>query len=562
VLLIFQAALALAAADLEAMLAAELDRATQALATRPERPHYTAVAVTDQHEWNIAARSGTIAQSDEADSRYLDVDLRVGTPERDSTHELRGFSALEGDSRDRLALPIGDAAEAEYAIRRAVNTEIDRRYREGAERIVMVRANNAVKVEEEDPSPDFEPRTQVVARQSPAPLTVDVAGWERVLTETSKQLQSDPVLHDSVIRLQAIHEVKTFVDTEGTRLVHGRNGLRVSLQVQTTADDGDEVSVFESLDAHTPEKLPNAQTLATWARDAATRLTALRTAPRATPYSGPVLLAGRASAVLFHEVFGHRVEGHRQKRESEGKTFADYVNKPILPAFLHVSDDPTVAAMAGNDLNGFYAFDDEGVPAQRATLVKGGVFQGFLMSRSPITGFPHSNGHGRRRAGSAPVARMANTIVEATTVTPMPKLRQSLIEEAKKQGLAYGMLVEEIDGGFTLTGRMEPNAFNVRASASWRVYVDGRPDELVRGIDLVGTPLVAFGQIIAAGDDPQVFNGYCGAESGWVPVSGVAPTLLFRKLEFQLKEKGQDKPPLLVRPLLPSGSASLGGGAR
>ena len=102
-----------------------------------------------------------------------------------------------------------------------------------------------------------------------------------------------------------------------------------------------------------------------------------------------------------------------------------------------------------------------------------------------------------------------------------------------------------------MTGRVTPNAFNVRASTTWRVYADGRPDELVRGIDLVGTPLVAFDNLIAAGDDPMVFNGTCGAESGWVPVSAVAPSILFRRLEFQLKEKGQDRPPLLAKPGLP-----------
>jgi chemotaxis protein histidine kinase CheA len=98
---------------------------------------------------------------------------------------------------------------------------------------------------------------------------------------------------------------------------------------------------------------------------------------------------------------------------------------------------------------------------------------------------------------------------------------------------------------------------DVRASTTWRVYADGRPDELVRGIDLVGTPLVAFDNLIAAGDDPMVFNGTCGAESGWVPVSAVAPSILFRRLEFQLKEKGQDRPPLLAKPGLPEDGSSM-----
>ena len=75
-----------------------------------------------------------------------------------------------------------------------------------------------------------------------------------------------------------------------------------------------------------------------------------------------------------------------------------------------------------------------------------------------------------------------------------------------------------------------------------------RPDELVRGIDLVGTPLNALQSVIAAGDDPAVFNGFCGAESGSVPNAAVAPSLLVRAQEIQRKEKGIERPPLLPKP--------------
>ncbi len=257
---------------------------------------------------------------------------------------------------------------------------------------------------------------------------------------------------------------------------------------------------------------------------------------------------GRATGVFFHEVLGHRVEGHRQKREDEGHTFADHVGRSVLPEWIDVYDDPTIPVLAGIDLNGHYTYDDEGMRAQRAAIVENGEFQGFLMGRSPIQGFESSNGHGRRSVGNAPVSRMGNTIIEASETVPFEVLKQGLRDQAREQDLEYGILVESIDGGFTLTGRQMPNAFNVRASASWRVFVDGRPDELVRGIDLVGTPFGAFSSIIAAGENPEVFNGFCGAESGWVPVSAVAPPILFERLEFQLKEKAQERPPLLAKP--------------
>jgi predicted Zn-dependent protease len=546
-------------ASLEDVVTSELARAVETFEQQPEKPHYIAVAIEERQEVEIAARDGTLAHRSHTEERLLDVDMRVGSPALDSTHELRGFSAMEGDDRNQVTLPMAPAPGSgggqsvddatEYALRHALWLELDQRYREQAERIVMVRANQSVKVEEEDPAPDFEARqTPVIDRRAVPPLQIDEPAWEALLVDVSKRLELDPDVHFASVGLQAVHQVKTFVDTEGTRLVHGRNALRVSLQVQTTAEDGDVVSVFRAVDVHDPATLPSAEELLGWADASVARVKALREAPRGSAYSGPVILTGRASGVFFHEVFGHRVEGHRQKRESEGKTFADHVGDSILPDFIDVYDDPTITAMAGSDLNGFYAYDDEGVAAQRASLVEDGRFVGFLMARSPIAGFERSNGHGRRMAGMAPVARMGNTIVQAAQTVPRERLRAMLIDEAKEQGLTYGILVDEIEGGFTITGRVEPNAFNVRASRSWRVYTDGRPDELVRGIDLVGTPLVAFKNVVAAGDDYEVFDGYCGAESGWVPVSAVAPSLLFRSLEFQLKEKGQERPPLLPKP--------------
>ncbi|MCO4744227.1 MAG: hypothetical protein KC912_05525 [Proteobacteria bacterium] len=546
------------ASELTDLLSAELDNALEVFSAQDEKPHYLALAVTDQDQVTVSARGGTVGSSIERHERVLDVDLRVGEPALDSTHPLRGFSAMEGSSRSRVLLP----AESGYALRHAIRTELDGQYRDHAERIVMIRANRSVKVEEEDNAPDFSPRDESTVDELPiADMDIDREAWEVALSGISAILEESEHVHASNVQIQAVRTAKSFVDSEGSSIVHGTVRARVSMQVQSVADDGDHINVFVSKDVHDPSALPTEDVLTSWATEAVDHLHALRDAPRATPYSGPVLLTGKASGVFFHEVFGHRVEGHRQKRESEGKTFADYVGKPILPDFIDVFDDPTIAHLAGDDLNGHYAYDDEGVPATRAELVDDGVFQGFLMSRTPISGFPDSNGHGRRMAGRAPVARMGNTIVEAAKTSTREQLRTRLRKYAKDQDLDFGILVEDIEGGFTLTGRVMPNAFNVRASTAWRVFVDGREDELIRGIDLVGTPFVAFSNLRAAGEERQVFNGHCGAESGWVPVSAVAPDLLFERLEFQLKEKGQERPPLLDKPG-PDGSSDAEGVAQ
>ena len=182
------------------------------------------------------------------------------------------------------------------------------------------------------------------------------------------------------------------------------------------------------------------------------------------------------------------------------------------------------------------------------TLVDQGVLRNFEMSRSPLVGFAHSNGHGRRQLGYAPISRQGNLIVESNHKVGDAQLRQMLIEETKRQGKPFGLLIDDIAGGFTFTGRGQPQAFQVLPLVVYRVYPDGRGDELVRGVDIVGTPLVSLTKILATGDTPEVFNGYCGAESGSIPVSAVSPAILISEMEVQKKETSTDKPPILPAP--------------
>jgi predicted Zn-dependent protease len=275
---------------------------------------------------------------------------------------------------------------------------------------------------------------------------------------------------------------------------------------------------------------------------------ALRAAPVVEPYNGPAVLLNRASGVFFHEIFGHRIEGHRQKDVEEGQTFTKMVGKLILPEFLSVNDDPTRAQFGQEDLRGFYRFDDEGVPASRVNLVENGVLKTFLLSRSPVLDFTKSNGHGRREPGRQAVSRQANLMVHSTQAVPFEKLLELLVAECKKQNKPYGYLFEDITGGFTMTSRGGPQAFKVLPVIVYRVYADGRPKELVRGVDIVGTPLSCFSKIIATGNDLAVFNGTCGAESGWVPVSAVSPSILVEQIEIEKRERSQQRLPLLPPP--------------
>jgi predicted Zn-dependent protease len=329
------------------------------------------------------------------------------------------------------------------------------------------------------------------------------------------------------------------------------------IQAETRADDGMQLMRVETFQFPDPSKVPSEAEVAASVKKMATDMSALRAAPLAAPYSGPALLSGRAAAVFFHEVLGHRVEGQRQRGRDEGQTFTKKVNEKIMPEFLSVTDDPTLHTLAGTELSGFYRFDDEGVPAARVEVVKDGILKNFLMGRLPVKNFSNSNGHGRAQSGLMPVGRQGNLIVTSSKTIPDAQLRTRFIEEIKKQGKPYGLYFEDIQGGFTLTTRDLPQAFQVLPVMVWRVYADGRPDELVRGVDIVGTPLTVLTEIAATGDTTSVFNGICGAESGSVAVSAASPAMLFSEMEVQKRKYGDTRPPILPPP--PGATGDKGG---
>lgn len=539
-------------ADPMPTLARALGYAMDRIGEGPDAAYYLGYALVESHSVTLQGTHGAHAGESRTSGRIADVDLRVGSMQRDNTHKLRDASWWSEERRPSWSPPLADAGTALYEL---LLRGTDDMYRSARRRLIKVRANTAVKVEREDGSDDFSPAPVIVERASLAPLALDEAKWSAWVREASAIYLDYPAVHDSAVQIVATDARRWLATNEGTRIADGRHHLRVATWATTTADDGMRLQVYDYVDVAMVDHLPDREAVDTMVRGVATRLTALRAAPVVEPYAGPAILKGRAAGVFFHEIFGHRIEGHRQKDEDEGQTFKSRVGQPILPAFLSVVDDPTLARLADIDLNGHYRFDDEGVPAERVPLVERGILRNFLMSRAPIEGFGRSNGHGRRQAGAEVVARQGNLIVEAHETLPYTELRARLLAEVKKQGKPFGLVFDDISGGFTFTGRSEPNAFAVQPVTVWRVYSDGRPDELVRGVDLIGTPLTTFARILAAGDDRDVFNGMCGAESGWVPVSASSPSLLVGEVEVQRQPKANDRPPLLPAPGAPKEGA-------
>lgn len=527
------------------LMAAENARWIAELSRRDQLPaYYIAYQVADRKTISIAAEGGSLLNDDEDLGRELDVEVRVGRPEFDNRAPYKddplGF--LAGLKRVQR-IPFGTD---DKAVRHHLWLATDREYRRSAEQLARVLTNTRVARDAGERPPDFVhmPKAQFI--QPVAQLEVDRAAWTARMRECSERATRGVATRSTCTVDFAVTTVY-YVNSEGTELQLSYTSAHLAVSVGVKADDGMPLSRTEIVFARDAAGLPTDEELEGMIGRVNQELSALHAAPIVDPYVGPAILRGRAAGVFFHEVFGHRIEAHRQKDETGGQTFSSKIGQRIMPEWLTVYDDPTVVTLNGEFLNGFYRFDDEGVAGQRALLVEDGVLRGFVQGRQPIDGFPTSNGHGRHELGLPAVSRQGNLIVEASRSVPDDELKKMLIDEIVRQGKPYGMMFTDISGGFTLTSRFAPQSFKVEPTLAYRVYPDGR-EELVRGVDIEGTPLTALGSIIAAGRTVEVFNGMCGAESGWVPVSASAPSLLLRSVEVARGFTGSGSSPNLPPP--------------
>lgn len=540
------AAEATAASPVLTALKQELQRSMEAFKNETEPPYFLSYEAIQTQSARIDSAFGALTSSSDDLRRSLDIDLRVGDYGLDNTHDIRGSNRRR--SRPQfISLPIEDDPDA---IASMVWFHTDQAYRRAVEDLTKIRTNIKVKVEEEDRSVDFsreEPNRYIVPVSR---IDVDRGVWEKKLKRYTAPFASHGKIYDARASFSATAETRWLVNSEGTELQTSNVLFRLFVSAFTKADDGMELPRYESFTAFSAEELPDDETVLATVRRMIEDLQALRDAPVVDPYTGPAILSGRAAGVFFHEVFGHRIEGHRQKREEEGQTFKKMVGEQLLPREFSIVFDPTLRRLDNVDLAGHYLYDNEGVKARRVSIVEHGVFGNFLMSRSPIEGFSKSNGHGRRHSGHRAVARQSNLLVEVEDSVTAEQLEQHLLELISAQDKPFGLIFEDIQGGFTLTGRTIPNAFNVLPILVYRIFPDGRR-ELVRGVDLIGTPLTAFSSIKLADDRLKVFNGTCGAESGGVPVSAVSPGILLEQIEVQKKSKSQERPPILPTPIEP-----------
>ncbi len=517
----------------------ELDRAVARYGQESLAPHYVAYNAVDSVEQVLVARDGFTVTQDLGKNRSLEVDIRLGEPEFDSTHNVSEEYYLGA-----TPLPVDDDT---LALRAPIWLATESAYHAATETYYQARADASVAAPDSDTSGDFAKAPVVHHVERLIPPRLHGTDWPLRVETMSRRLRDTAGFEGNEITLTSSVATRYFVTSEGTRLRTSQPSASLRVRAWSRASDGALLERVEEAFASDVENLPAASTIDAIASSIALDLQQLLAAPVGEPYVGPALLDGLAAAVLFHEVLGHRVEGHRLKNNWEGKTFQNMVGTRVMPSGFSVFDDPTLRSANGVELSGFYTFDDEGVPGERVSLIDDGVFRGFLMSRLPAEGFPRSNGHGRKQSGFRAVARQSNLVIYPSKPTTKQALRMAFLDELKRQGKPYGLRISRVSGGDTQTSVFDPQAFQVHTVLVYKVYLDGR-EQLIRGVKLEGTPLELLSSVMAAGNDFSVFNGFCGAESGQVPVSATSPSLLLKRIEVARAPVSDESPPLIEPP--------------
>lgn len=509
--------------------------------------YYMNYRVYDMSGTEISSSMGTIVKSNKWRKRDFTITTRVGSYEFDNYHVTK---ETPPNPSSKIMLPLENSGKA------VVKSEVERLVKNAYMASVMDynRKRTIVSMSaDSDSSHDFTKETPNQYYEAPftdKEISINIKDWEERLNRLSSIYKSYPDVFDGRAHLEIRPVRKYFLSSEKTSIVENELFITIHISATTKDKEGNYVLLSKIWRPANLNELPSEEEIKAEILKLIEKQTQLKNAPYAEPYSGPVLFSNQAAGVFFHEIFGHRVEAHRFKSDTDGQTFKSKLGEMVLPSDFSIYMDPTIKEYKGHNLFGSYEYDDEGVKGQRVTLIKDGKLNDFLYCRTPIDNKSKSNGHGRADIGNNAVARQSNLIVESSNLLSAKGIRDAFIEELKAQGKEFGYYIDEVSGGLTMTGRMLPNSFNVFPIITYKVYVDGRPDEMVRGVNIIGTPLSVFSNVIKAGEDsPEPFKGMCGAESGWLRVSAVSPMLLIKQVETQKAMTGNMKPFIIKRPV-------------
>jgi TldD protein len=531
-------------------LKTELARSRERLKMpKEDPPYFLRYLVRDYDESDVSATLGALVADDHTRARHASVEVRVGDYQFDNTADDSTDKMFDIDDFDHYeppsAAPIDDDVDA---LRATLWLQTDVRYKRALALLHKKRGARVTKVVEDESMASFSHEQPARSVDPALEVKLDRNLWRERLRKVSAEFKAFPDIFDSQVKLNVSHQIRYLVTSEGSELVNERLIWAVHYAANGRATDGLLVPHYKSFYGASEGELPDEKTLVATARQLAQEIRLLRESPMMDPFNGPAILLPEAAGVFFHEALGHRLEGERQNDNKEGATFKGQIGKPILPTFLSVLDDPTMRQQGKVSLNGYYRYDDEGVAARPVTLVEKGVLRNYLKSRTPVKGSPTSNGHGRADATLDPIGRMGNTIIRSSKRVAFPKLKEMLLTEVRRQKKAFGLIIADISGGQTNTTTYDFQAFKGMPRIVYRVDAATGKETLVRGVEFVGTPIGSLNRIVASSDSEGVFNGFCGAESGYVPVSTVAPAVLISEIELQRTRRAMERPPILPAP--------------
>ncbi len=559
----------------------ELARSMSLKVETLEKPYFMAYVLTDIVTFDAEASLGALVTAPETSRyRWFKPEVRVGSYALDNSEFFgeRSFFGSRFEFGHQIVIEDDSAT-----LRHEIWLATDEAFKGALEQYAEKRAALKNRVEGEGAA-DFSPEVPTVSLP-PAPMPeIEPVRWREMIRRLSAIFREYPGIQESSVKLRVALGKRYFVNSEGTAIRRPAWLVLLSARAAAQAPDGMPVKHFLGLYTKSLDRLPAEKELATAVRAVAEELKRVSSSSALESYSGPVLFSGQAAAELFLQLLVPQLSGHRppvfERQEMEAilpkSDLANRLNRPVLPSFLSVVDDPTQESFRGLPLFGAYTFDDQGVRAAPLTLIENGILKTLLMSRRPRKEIAKSNGHGRSLSQGSAGGVIGNLFVRTEPGQAIADAKKELIRLCRQQGLKWGLWIRVLDqpglsgGGFFNPFRMGASAFGPFLTLpliAYKVSAEDGREELVRGLLPGEISLRNLKDIAAAGEDYYVHNraflaggglmgmmgmgGFRGSDdgAGGIPVTVIAPSVLFGELEFKSEPGSRQKPPLLASPL-------------
>lgn len=552
--------------QLKAMLD-ELARSKTLQLNSFDKPYFVEYDCGDTEQISISANMGGLLASTRSHFRIPRMEVRVGDYKFDNTNSIfSGFPRIG-------VLAIDD----DYmALRTSWWLATDVMYKAATDQ--MSRKRNALReIGEPDKTPDFSPAQPVQLLEKVTRLDLDQKHWEDVMRKASLRFTNHPALLSSAVGLRVIASTYRLVNSEGSivRIPQSLNAISIGAQAQ--AADGSKVWNHVSFVLGSTAQFPDEKSLSASVEAVSSETEAMAKAQIADDYSGPVLFEQEAAAQMIASALADATRLHRKPLAPPGSNapqmlesvWASKLGAKVVPDWMSITDDPSVEQAHGVALVGAYSVDDEGVKAQKVSIVEKGVLKGFLTSREPVRDVNASNGHGRLPAGyGSQEGVIGNLFVEIQNATPEANMKAKLMEKVKAAGLQYGLVIRRIDFPSSasmdelqsMARQLQKNGYSRTLSSPtlvYRVYADGR-EELVRGLRFKDFSAKDLRDIDAASDRPYVLNyinngsalNFADLSSDATTSSVICPSLLFDSLDLARAENEPGKQPIVAAPVL------------